>query len=1741
MDGPVGMTMDASGNIYFVDAANFRIRKMTPAGVVTTIAGDGYSFLFYGRERNNAVGSEASFNWPSGIVLDTANNCLYVTDKENDVIRKVSLTGTFAVTTFAGSGTSSSVDGTGTAATFKKPNGIAIDPTNKYLYVTDRTGNKIRRITISNVQVLTIAGNGTASTVDNATGTLATFNDPTGIAVDANFIYVSDFGGNKIRKIALVAPFAVTTLAGSGAASSTDGTGVAAAFDTPFGITLDGAGNLYVAEWGNKIRKITINGNVSTIAGNGVASSLDGNGIAATFNDPSGIVINPTTGIGYVSEYTGDRIRKIELGGYAVSPVLPAGLSFDILTGSITGTPTTLNNGPLDYKITGYNYYGSSTATVSITTGTVPSLNTTEASVITATTAKTGGNVYNYGGSNLLERGICWSTSPNPDISDTKVVDGTTASVSFVSNITGLTATTTYYIRAYATNVFGTSYGTQVSFTTLITPPIINYTATNNFTVNTPITTLAVSNTGGTVSGLASTNVSTFAGSTQGYANASGTAAKFNYPNHVASDASGTIYVSDSNNFAIRKITPAGLVSTLAGGNGGGVTDGTGINAQFTYPNGIATDRLGNVFVADGGTGIRKIDASGIVTTLLSSIYSLIDFGNTKGIVVDNSGIIYFSDNSSRIYKIDTSNNLTVFAGGNYISGTDDGIGTSARFNNPSGLAVDATGNIYVADTSNHRIRKITPSGAVTTLAGSTSGFNDGTGVSAKFSGPIGITVDSSGTLYVADTGNKRIRKITSMGVVTTIAGIAGGGSIDGNATLASFLSPNGITSDSEGNLYIVDFFDSKIRKITTSYGFSILPALPAGLVLNADGSISGTPTMASAAITYTVTATNAGGSSSFAVSIEILTNPTLSTKPVTSVTATTATTGGIINSQLATVTASGICYSTSPFPTLANSFTTDVPTEGAGFSTALNSFTTNLSGLVPGTKYYFRAYATNSVGTGYGMEYTFTTSILAPLYSKALEILLKVNTAIAPILATNEGGAVPNLIKGVSTIAGSIAGYTDGTTDAAFTNPTDVVKDSKGNLFVTDSSNNAIRKISPSGTVSTFAGGTAGSADGLGSAAQFFIPCYIAIDADDNLYVSDSGNNRIRKITPSGLVSTLAGDGSTTIFNQPKGLTLDALGNVYVADYGNNNIKKITPAGIVSIYFSSKIFGPLDVAFNSEGALYVCQEGQNSVLMCSFSTGIPAPLVWQYGISPLAISFDKYDTLYLSNNLNLYNKRISDSGLTPLTNSISAGTTDGAIGRAKFNNLSGMTIDNDGVIYAADQLNNRIRRINLYGYFTAGLPAGFVLNENGSITGTPLTAISRTLSYIAAYNSGGTNSAAIYITVNDKPSVQTIDAIHILSNYADSGVKIINDNYSDITTMGVCWSTSTNPTIADNINATNDITQVYFPISGLSPLTTYYYRAYATNSVGTAYGNELSFTTLALADVPPVITYNASNTFTANSAIASLTVTNTGGAVQSYSVSPALPTGLALNADGSITGTPTVATAATDYVVTGTNSSGSSSYTISISVESCTNPIITITTPESVCEGYGIELFSTTSAPIKNSFTGGYAVSNWVYNNINTDGSIDTSTTPTSISITSGDNGTNTIGYTDYTITIPENATLSFGYDYTTNDDAAHEAPYFIINGVSRLFYGFHLDDYDDDQSGSISVSVLAGDVFTFRMKTNNNYGTAAVVISNFQIAPSLLWTASNGGTIYGSNNNPMVEISSTGTYTVTATSGTC
>ena len=282
-------------------------------------------------------------------------------------------------------------------------------------------------------------------------------------------------------------------------------------------------------------------------------------------------------------------------------------------------------------------------------------------------------------------------------------------------------------------------------------------------------------------------SITTFAGSPNVSGAADGTPGSLRNPYGIAIDAAKNLYVSDTLNNTIRKITPSRVMSTLAGTAGFfGSADGTGASARFNFPLGLAVDAGGNVYVADAKNSvIRRITPAGVVST---------------------------------------------FAGAPSQFGAADGAASTARFFLPYGLAMDGDGNLYVADSGNHTIRKITPAGVVSTFAGSAqqAGFTDGTGASARFNSPWGVAVDRSGALYVSDNQNNAIRRVSPTGVVSTLAGSGAGaaGSQDGTGGAARFDQPRGLAVDAGGNIFVMDYGNSTLRRIS-----------PAGVVTTVAGS----------------------------------------------------------------------------------------------------------------------------------------------------------------------------------------------------------------------------------------------------------------------------------------------------------------------------------------------------------------------------------------------------------------------------------------------------------------------------------------------------------------------------------------------------------------------------------------------------------------------------------------------------------------------------------------------------------------------------------------------------------------------------------------------------------------------------------------------------------------------------------------------------------------------------------------
>ncbi len=433
----------------------------------------------------------------------------------------------------------------------------------------------------------------------------------------------------------------------------------------------------------------------------------------------------------------------------------------------------------------------------------VPTIVTTPTIInVTSTSALSGGVITGIGNAVITANGVCYSsTNQTPTTSDAKTTDTVLANrlafPPFYSKLVNLTPNTTYYVRAYATNSAGTGYGSVLKFTT-----------SSSLTA---ITTV----------------VSTFAGNgTPGYADAMGTSALFNNPEGLAVDAHGNVYVSDSYNNLIRTIASDGTTSTFAGSTTPGYADGPAASAQFYAPRGAAFDIHGNLYVADFGNNvIRKITPDGTVSTyagngnagyrngaataanLTGKSDTTAMFNNPAAVAVDAGGNVYVADRGNNVIrKILTTGRVVTIAGA-HVKGYIDATDESAFFNQPSGVAVDANGNVYVSDQGNSAIRKITPSNVVTTIAG-------GTTQPSLLNYPSAITIDSQGNLYIVDESG-RVFEYTTGNVLYNLAGSANvSGFTNGTGTAALFSNPQGIAIDGNGNIYVADQYNSCIRKI---------------------------------------------------------------------------------------------------------------------------------------------------------------------------------------------------------------------------------------------------------------------------------------------------------------------------------------------------------------------------------------------------------------------------------------------------------------------------------------------------------------------------------------------------------------------------------------------------------------------------------------------------------------------------------------------------------------------------------------------------------------------------------------------------------------------------------------------------------------------------------------------------------------------------------------------------------------
>ncbi len=634
------------------------------------------------------------------------------------------------------------------------------------------------------------------------------------------------------------------------------------------------------------------------------------------------------------------------------------------------------------------------------------------------------------------------------------------------------------------------------------------------------------------------------------------TSAFLRYPHFVVADSAGNFYFGEQQGYAIRKVAPDGTITTVAGtGTVGTAQDGQpAASAPVGSVEGVAFDSNGDLYFADGSR-IRKIPSSGILTTVAGTSSSGFSgdggpatqarFGNPiRGINFDRAGSLYIADTTNnRVRKVDTNGVVT----------------TVATNVNAFDVTLDASGNLYVSDRSNHRIQQITPSGTITTYAGTgTGGFSGdgGSAASAQLSSPGGLAFDASGRLYVAD-GN-RVRRITPTSTGTVIATVAGGNAgFSGDGGLASNALLNGawgLSMDPTGNLYISDSNNHRIRKIS-----------PAGIINTVAGSThftgdGGPATSATLSFPSSVAVDGPGN-----VFIADTLNHRVRQLSQDGSIRTIAGTGN-----------PGFSGDGGPARSAALSGPQGVALDSAGNLYVSDTNNNRVRKITPAG--IVSAIAGNGTSGSAGDGAAATSAALRTPVGLAMGSngnLYIADSGNARIRMVNPQGII-------TTVAGNgtagFAGDGGAATAASLNTPANVAVDSAGNLYIADRNNFRVRKVDSKGTITTFAGtgvdGTSGDGGPAAAAALGFVSS-VAVDSAGNLFIGDPQQGRIRMVSPTGIITTIAGNGVRAYSGDgvlatsaslgvpgggPSGLAVGPGGVLYLADYNNQLIRKLTP-----------------------------------------------------------------------------------------------------------------------------------------------------------------------------------------------------------------------------------------------------------------------------------------------------------------------------------------------------------------------------------------------------------------------------------------------------------------------------------------------------------------------------------------------------------------------------------------------------
>ena len=853
----------------------------------------------------------------------------------------------------------------------------------------------------------------------------------------------------------------------------------------------------------------------------------------------------------------------------------------------------------------------------------------------------------------------------------------------------------------------------------------------------------------------------------------------------VAFDSVGNMYVADSGNNRVRKLDTNGTITTVAG-NGGTTFSGDGViatNTSVWRPSGVTVDAAGNLYVADYNNRIRKVDTNGYISTVAGGgtggdggPATSASLNNPTGIALDGVGNLYIADRgNNRVRRVDTSGNINAFAGTNSAGfAGDGGLATYAKLSSPTAVATDAAGNVFIADSVNNRVREVNVSGIITTFAGTNvSGFagDGGAATNARLNNPTGVAVDISGDVFVLDASNNRIRMIDTNGSITTVAGSGNPsyGGDGGAATNAGLFGPQGVALDVSGNLYIGDN-GNRVRKVL------LYASLPAFTISHAAWANAGN---------YSVAVTGSAGSvTSSVASLTVLSPPIITAQPMNQM----AAIGG--NSTF-TVGVGG----TGPFGYSWWLGGTNLVQSGPSASLTLSGVSVNDSGN------NYSVVITNIYGSVTSSVATLTVGLAPRLTLQPVNQTLPTGTnANFTVMAGGtgpfsyqwqwNGTNLPNNI--ITTVAGNGTGTFAGdgltATNASLDFPEGICLDAVGNLYIADHGNHRVRRVDTNGVITTLAGTGVSIYSGDGGAATnagMKAPSSVAMDSAGNLYVADETGDSIRRVDANGFIATVAGNGvagsagdsgpaTNANFGGSYGVVLDAAGELFISDEGSGHgrIRKVNTSGVINTIAGMGTLSPAVAdggpailaglpyptaeAWDAAGNLYVAdwtggrirKVSTSGIISTVAGGGSLAPAAADGGaatnasIGPLGVAVDVFGNVYIGDFNNQSVRKVDTNGIITTAAGGGTGGDGGAATNASMSATQGVTFDSAGNLFISEFGKHRIREVHYAGFPYLALPNVGATN-NGDY------------SVVISSPYGSVTSSVVVLTVFPPPTVQ--------------------------------------------------------------------------------------------------------------------------------------------------------------------------------------------------------------------------------------------------------------------------------------------------------------------------------------------------------------------------------------------------